>query len=253
MLTLSQSFIIVTLAVTGSLLFMAGLNRAWPWEKRRNHNDLIGWQLSILGTTYAVILGFMLYTVWTTFVEAELNADLEANALVNIYRLADGLPEPQRTQLQLLADHYADAVVNGDWPQMARGEMPTQSVGINADMWKAITSIQTASPPELTAEDHALSELSALTQHRLTRLLESATRLPSVLWCVLLVGGVLTIVSSCMFGSESIKLHALQVFSFSLLISLSLVATADINRPFQGSIHVTDYGFRQAQQRMQTR
>jgi hypothetical protein len=89
--------------VIASLLLMTGLNRVWPREKRQTHNDLIGWQLSILGTTYAVILGFMLYTVWTSLVEADRNVELEANAVVDIYRLADGMPEPQRTQLQTLS------------------------------------------------------------------------------------------------------------------------------------------------------
>ena len=88
MLSTWENFIIIILAVGGSLLFMWSLNRIWPWEKRHAHNDLIGWQLSILGTTYAVILGFMLYTVWTNYGLAKLNADNEANALGNIYRLA---------------------------------------------------------------------------------------------------------------------------------------------------------------------
>src|SRR5271169_1156094 len=100
MLTLTQNCIVVAAGVIGSLLFMAALNRIWPCEKRRHHNDLIGWQLSILGTTYAVIMGFMLYAVWTAFGEATLNADLESNSVGNVYRLADGLPEPQRTQLR---------------------------------------------------------------------------------------------------------------------------------------------------------
>ena len=38
---------------------------------------LMGWQLSVLGTTYAVILGFMLYTVWTDLGVANLNVDLK--------------------------------------------------------------------------------------------------------------------------------------------------------------------------------
>lgn len=81
-------------------------------------------------------------------------------------------------------------------------------------------------------------------------MLQSISRLPGVLWCVLLVGGALTIVSSCMFGSQSVKLHALQIFAFSFLISLTLIAIADINRPFRGTIHVTDYAFIRAQQNM---
>jgi hypothetical protein len=66
MVGVAQNVVVVTVTVTASLLFMAELNRAWPSKKRRNYNGLIGWQLSILGTTYAVTLGFMLYAAWTT-------------------------------------------------------------------------------------------------------------------------------------------------------------------------------------------
>jgi hypothetical protein len=251
MTTVRQNFLVVMVAVIGSLLFMAILNRAWGPEKRRTYNDLIGWQLGILGTTYAVILGFMLYTVWTSYREADLNVDLEANAVVDVYRLADGIPEPQRTQLKTLAGSYADVVVNREWLEMAKKEEPTQSTRIGTEMWKAVISVRPTSPAEVTAQDRALSELSDLSQHRLTRLMQSTTRLPNVLWSVLLVGGVLTIVAACTFGGENVKLQTLQVFSFSLLVSLSLVAIADIHRPFQGLIHVSENAFERAQQNMQ--
>jgi hypothetical protein len=127
MLTRTENILILIVMMVGSMLFMKALNRVWPREKRREHNDLIGWQLGILGTTYAVILGFMLYTVWTTYGAAELNADLEANALRNVYRLAEGLPEPQRVQLAAETRAYADAVVENDWPEMASSRIPEQS------------------------------------------------------------------------------------------------------------------------------
>jgi hypothetical protein len=113
-------------------------------------------------------------------------------------------------------------------------------------MWKTLMSLKTASPTELTAEDHAISELSALTEHRRIRLLQNAFRLPTVLWCVLIIGGAVTIASASMFGSANTSLHALQVFAFSLLVGLVLVAIADIDRPFQGSVHVSDFAFRRA-------
>jgi hypothetical protein len=248
--TVGQNFFVVTAAVIVSMLLLAGLNRVWPSEKRRNYNDLIGWQLSILGTTYAVILGFMLYTVWTAYGEADLNVDLEANALVDVYRLAEGLPEPTRGQLQGLARSYADAVVNREWPQMAASQGPTQSREIISEMWKTVMSAPAKSQVVQTVQDHVLTELSSLAQHRLTRVMQSATRLPNVLWCVLLAGGALTIVSACMFGSQNRKLQALQVFSLALLVSLSLVAIADIHRPFHGLIHVRNSAFQQARQSM---
>lgn len=250
MLNNLQSFFFLLLSVSGSMLFMWVLNHVWPNEKRREHTDQIGWQLSALGTTYAVILGFMLYAVWSTFGAADLNTDLEADALVNIYRIAEGLPDPQRSQLQRLAESYADAVINEEWPQMARGELPEESRALNREMWNTIMSLHSSSPTEIAAEDHALSELSVLTQCRRTRILQSKSQLPTILWWVLIVGGILTVASSCLFGSANSLLHALQVFAFSLLISLGLVAIADINRPFMGSIHVSTFAFTRAQANM---
>src|SRR5215471_12396857 len=227
MMTVSQNIVAVAITVSLSLLTMGALNRVWPREERHGYNDLIGWQLTILGTTYAVILGFMLYAVWTSLGEADLNVDFEANAVDDIYRLADGLPEPQRTQLRVLARGYVGTVIVREWSQMARGEAPEQSAAISREMWKTVISAKVASPTEVNAQEHAMSELGALAQRRLTRIRQSKARLPSVLWCVLLVGGGLTIVSACTFGTPSLKLQTLQVLCLSLLVSLSLVAIAD--------------------------
>jgi hypothetical protein len=251
MLTLTQNITILIVMITGSMLFMAALNRIWPREKRQAHNDLIGWQLNILGTTYAVILGFMLYTVWTDFGSAIFNVDLEASALRNVYRLAEGLPEQQRMQLQSQARSYANAVINRDWPEMAHDQIPEESHDINQAMWKTLMSVKLATPSEITAEDHALSELSTLTEHRRTRLLQSAYHLPTIFWGVLLIGGFLTIASASMFGSANTTLHSLQVFSFTLLITLVLLAIADVNLPFRGWVHVSNYAFIRAQENMQ--
>ncbi len=250
MLTTIQNAFLVLTSVACALLFMAAINYYWPAERRRAHNDLIGWQLSVLGTTYAVIIGFMLYTVWINYGAADLNADAEANALVNIYRLADGLPPQQGTRLQQLARAYGDAVVDKEWKEMENGVSPMETRAISRDMWQTLTSMKATAPAEITAEDHALYELSALAGYRRIRLVQSDSRLPNVLWFVLLVGGVVTVASTCMFGAVNGALHVIQVSAFTLLISLSLAAIADINRPYQGSVHVSDSAFRRAQMDM---
>jgi hypothetical protein len=250
MLTLTANIFLLVSMMAASMLFMTALNRLWPREKRQAHNDLIGWQLNIIGTTYAVILGFMLYTVWTDFGAANLNVDLEASAVRNIYRIAEGLPEVQRIRLQEQSRAYAVAVTTEDWPQMAGNRVPEESHEINEAMWKTLMSVKLATPAEIVAEDHALSELSSLTEHRRTRLLQSGYRLPTIFWGVLIIGAFLTIASASMFGSGNAILHTIQVFSFTLLITLVLLAIADVNRPFSGWVHVSNYAFVRAQENM---
>jgi hypothetical protein len=247
MLNATEDVVLVIAIVAFSLLFMILLNRFWPAAKRTAHNDILGWQLGILGTTYAVILGFMLYTVWNDFGLAEVNANAEANSLLNVYNLAAGLPDPQSGQLRDAARLYASTVLNQDWPAMAR------SLGANlksreaaGTMWQILMSVKTASPNQILAEDHALYELSAVVASRKIRETQSKSKLPRILWFVLIVGGALTIMSSGMFGSENAWFHGLQVFAFSLLIALVITAVVDIDRPFQGTVHVSDSSFRSA-------
>ena len=250
MLTFTQNILIIGLVMFASLLLMVGLNRVWPVHTRHSENDLIGWQLSVLGTTYAIVLGFMLYTAWTNFGVAELNADLEANALRNIFRLAEGLPSQQRARLEMQARAYAEAVINQDWPEMARGQIPEGTHEINEDMWRTLMSVKAASSTESTAEDHALSEVSALSLHRRTRALQSVSQLPTIFWGVLLVGGILTLVSASLFGSAKPRVHAFMVFSTTLLVTLVMLAIADVDRPFRGWVHVSNYAFVRAREYM---
>jgi hypothetical protein len=190
----------------------------------------------------------MLYTVWTNFGAADLNADLEASALRNIYRLADGLPSPQREQMRMETRAYANAVIDFDWPQMAQGKLPEASHGLNENMWKILMTVKSSQPAEILAEDHALYELSDLTVHRRTRFIQSSYTLPVIFWGVLLIGGVLVLISVALFGSANPKIHMLQVTSVTLLLTLAMLAISDVNQPFRGWVHVSDYGFVRARQ-----
>jgi hypothetical protein len=250
MLTLTQNILVLAAAMSASFLLLRVINRFWPPDKRYIQNDLIGWQLNVLGTIYAVVLGFMLYTAWSDFGAAELNVDLEANSLRNIFRLTEGLPQPQRVQLQALARDYAGAAITQDWPAMARGSVPEATHEPNEQMWKSLMSIQSGSTTENIAQDHALSELSALTMHRRTRLLQCVSSLPTIFWGVLIVGGMLTLVSAAIFGASKARAHTYMVLSITLLVSLVMLAIADVDRPFRGWVHVSNYPFVRAQENL---
>jgi hypothetical protein len=250
MLSLAENGLMVVAVVGLSVILFVVMDKVWPWDKRHQHNDVTGWQLGILGTTYAVILGFMLYAVWTDFDTATQNVEMEANSLTNLYRLADGLPDASRVEVQKLAREYAVKVIENDWPEMDRGGRPVESVGLASKMERVLISVPDGSRTSGMAQDHAMTELSAMTTCRRTRLLENALSLPTVLWFVLVVGGILTIVSSCMFGSQNRFLHGVQVVFFSLLIGLALLAIADINKPFRGSVHVGNDAFVRALENM---
>ena len=241
-----QNVAIVVVALILSLGFWWFVRWVWPPARRREHNDITGWQVSVLGTTYAVIIGFMLFTVWSYFQDAQQNAQAEASCLVNLYWAVSGLPPTQRDEIRGLAREYADAMITTEWPAMNRGEISPTGTQIMQRMWKSASQSQSLSPAEQVSLDQAMSLLSSITEHRRMRQLQSQTALPGILWAVLIVGGAITIMSACLFGSELPTLHMLQVVTLALLLSMALVAIADINRPFQGSVNVGPGGFENA-------
>ena len=85
-----------------------------------------------------------------------------------------------------------------------------------------------------------------MTEHRRQRQIQVFSDLPDILWTVLIAGAAVTIISACLFGSADFTLHMVQVGALSLMLALNLVAIADINRPFQGSVHVSPIGFERA-------
>lgn len=248
MLNLAQDLVILACAALAAVLFTLGLNRLWPQEQRRVHNNLFGWHLNILGTTYAVILGFMLYTVWTAYGAAQLNVDLEANALRNLYRLSEALPDPQQAEFKNQVRSYASAVLDQDWPEMDANRVPEGTHLLIRSMWTTMSSVPAAHSANPVLLDHAVTELSSLTECQRTRLLQSTYRLPGIFWAVLIVGGFITLISTALFGATSLRLHCLQVASLTLVLSLVLLAIADVNLPFQGWVHVSNYAFQRAQQ-----
>jgi hypothetical protein len=53
-----------------------------------------------------------------------------------------------------------------------------------------------------------------------------------------------------MFGATDIRLHTLQLFSLTILITLIVLAIADLDRPFAGWVHVSEYSFLRAEQNL---
>jgi hypothetical protein len=241
-----QNFGVILATVAGAVAFLLLLRRVWHSELRRPHNDLIGWHLSVLGSTYAVIIGFMLFAVWTNFETAEANAEAEANCLVSMVRSSRGLAAGPHEQIRGLASEYVNIMLTKEWPAMERGEVSPESHVSIEKLWTAVTDSETHSGREQTSLDHTFSELARMTEYRRLRQLQVNSYLPDILWFVLIAGATVTILSACLLGAADLKLHLIQVVTLALMISSVLVAIGDINRPFQGSVHVDAAGFERA-------
>ena len=180
MLSILQDILIVLAAIAGSLAFWWFVRWVWPPERRRLHNEITGWQISVLGTTYAVIVGFMMFAAWADFRAADQNAVAEASCLINLYWAASGLPAAQRLEIRKLANDYANAMIMDEWPAMSRSALSPTGSRIVEQLWETASQPKPLTASEQVSLDQTLTELSNITQHRRIRQSQSQSRLPGV-------------------------------------------------------------------------
>lgn len=203
----------------------------------RDHHDVAGFILAIVGVIYAVLLAFVVLVVWERYENAELIATREANALIDVYRLAPALPNATAT-IRRDANAYAREVVKVEWPAMSRGAMDDGTSRALDQLWRDCLRVKPRDNRESAVFSQILDRLTEVGDNRRLRLLSSRTGVPSPIWLTLIVGGIATILFTFYFGLERFSAQAGMTAILALLISLVLFLISALNYPFTGDLKV---------------
>jgi Protein of unknown function (DUF4239) len=232
---------IVILSVGLGLVGLVLTRRRFERSQLQPHQDVAGFLIAVVGVIYAVLLAFVVVIVWEDFGSADSTANSEADAVGNLYRDAIGIGGPQGRRLGTAVQAYAFSVANTEWPYMAQhqeGSDETESA-LNV-VWGDVKRLRVPAGAA-TASDfdlQAVHDVSAATEDRRTRILESSSQIPGTLWAVLLVGGIITVAFTYFFGVESFWHHALMVSALAALIGLSILVILTLNLPYTGGVAV---------------
>lgn len=226
-----------------TLLAVVVVRRLVSHKTLSRHHDVAGFVYATTGVTYAVVLAFVVIAVWENYAATREVADREAAALGALYRLANGFPEPHRAAAQEALLAYAEVVVNLSWPAMEDGEAPPPQASAALDELYAVYA-----QPDLVAAvnpqqyDESLDQLSEVSANRRARVLASNSGLPTILWVVLIGGGVLVVAFAFLFGVESAWAQAAIMGALTVTIAMLLYVVADAQHPFRGSFVVKPDG-----------
>ena len=216
-----------------------------PPALREEHNDVAGFIYAVLGVAYAVLLAFVVIAVWQNYETAKTNVDTEANELAGVYFLASQLPKPQRTHVQDLARRYARVVVEEEWSMMEQGQTSPRADSLLRQLRSKLLEFDPSTEREQVLYEGGLTQLHDALDARRSRLLEVREGIPNLLWVVLVVGGVITVSFTYLFGLKSNLAHALMVAALTLLICAILFTIGEFDYPFSGVVEIRPDAFRE--------
>jgi len=215
------------------------LRRRWSALREGDHNEVAGFVIAIVGVIYAVLLAFVVIVSWEQFSEAETVAGTEASALRTMYRSSTAFPPDVREQLRTDVRDYARAVVDEEWPAMARYEPGSPAVARVLDrMSMHLSAVPVTTPIQQEYAGVEAARFNDLVSARSGRLDYVEQGVPGVLWLALVVGAIVTIGFSMIFAMSSSLLQTLMTASLSVLIGVLLFVAVAIDHPFAGDVAV---------------
>ncbi len=220
---------------------VAGLILVQRWvsiEQRKRHNDVAGFIYAVLGIAYAVLLGLVVVAAWEQFQTARNTAEREADELAEIFWLGHRLPPAEGHRLQELSRSYARVVVDEEWPMLARGESSPRAWDLIDEIRLTVQDLNPDTDAEQVLYDQGLERVHDLADARRDRLVEAREGIPNILWVVLVVGAIVTVGFTYLFGLDDTTTHTLMVGLLALVIGLVLFTIGSLEYPFSGDVRL---------------
>ncbi|WP_410674462.1 hypothetical protein [Amycolatopsis sp. cmx-4-68] len=233
---------------------IAYLVRRFGWDEGRpDNNDAAGQVFTIVGGLHAVLVAFVLISLFDSVGAAGDEAQSEADSLVAATWAADALPGDAKDRVHQLAVAYAQTVEQQEWPRLEDGgELPAAGWTQLDQMRQAVAAAPADGDWEIDRKTEASNQLWSVYQARQQRLAHSGGGgVGAVVWFALILGSLITaILLPNLFGGTRPAAHVVIVSTLAGTITLLLFAIYQLQNPFSGGAKVPAEAFTAALERL---
>jgi hypothetical protein len=224
------------------------IHRMASGKNRSDNNEVAGQVFTIVAGLHAVLLAFVLISLFDAVNTARTGSANEANKLVAVSWAAQSLPEPAHTRVNELTSAYSNTVVAKEWPQMSDTGKVDSAEGWQQldELRDTIATTQTAEGDDWQAsrKQTATEQLWEVYQARQARLDAAASKgVSSVVWFALVLGSVMSMVLVYVHGGPRMIPHALISGTLAAAITLLLFSIYQLQNPFSGGAAVGPEAF----------
>jgi hypothetical protein len=236
------SWWLVVLAIVGLPVLAVALQwlirRRAPGLASGEHNDVAGFLGSVVGVIYAIIVGFMVITLWEQYVTAGDTVQNETVSLRDLVQFSGAFGPAAQGKIRLLVIRYAESVATVEWQAMASGKGSPATQNDFDQLITAVQGLHVQNPTQQEFLATMLTQLDDAGKERQQRLELSGQNIPAVLWVAVLLASVVTLGFCLLFSIKSARLQYIMVASVAVLIGATLVLILLLEFPFSGTVAV---------------
>lgn len=226
--------------VVASCLIVVGLrpivrrivDDAEQWDR------VLGHVIGTFGVFFGILLALVAVSVYENYADTREAALHEAGQITALYRGTTGLPEEVAAPIQATMKEYLRVVIDDDWSDQRRGELPDTSLGLVDELEREIHRYDPEGLQQLAEFQQLLATFDDFVETRRVRIDATTLELPMLFWVAIWVGAAVNAVLIGLMIVKSRRLHLLMAGMLALFIGLVMFATADMDLPYQGSIAI---------------
>jgi hypothetical protein len=223
-----------------SLMFV---RRRFARREQKQNNDFAGPVLATLGTILAVMLSFMVVTVWQQYDQSAGIVQTEADQISDLYHEVGVFPQPLRDVVRRSIQRYVAIVVGQEWPLMRLGEFSPQAHRAAADVERLIQNYEPTTIAEQNAQADALHHTHGFMDARGDRLFQNRRSVPLLLWIMMFFVAAVTLGSSYFFYVPDARAHIVMTAALAAVIGAIFVVIAELDLPFRGDLQIPPTAF----------
>jgi hypothetical protein len=188
----------------------------------------------VLGVAFAVILAFVMFLGFESYVRAHEGASHEAIAVTQLARVSRLFPDTQAEEIRGDLGCYARAVISDEWPLMREGRESDVVIDWIARIEATIDETPLEDAVSQIAFGHWLDEMAIRREGRRARLAEAELTIPAAVWSMLILGAGLTVAYVIVFADRRERwwTQAIMVGSITALIVSGMLVISFLDRPY---------------------
>jgi hypothetical protein len=244
--SLPAAALIVAAAVSMAITLMLLNRRRAPDGSYFHDSDRAAGVFAVLGTGFAVLLGFVIFLAFDSYRGAKQDGEREATAVAQEFSDAGLFDTASRALVRGDLVCYGRAVSEREWPAMERGEARDSAV----ERWRlrldrAVDGVTVAGARQSAGFDAVLRQSADREQARESRLLEARRFLPPIVWFLLILGFVLVVGYVLLWADpgERAFVQAALIGAVTAVLSSGLLLIYVLDTPYgshSGSIEPVD-------------
>jgi hypothetical protein len=203
-----------------------------------DHNDVAGPVISTIGVILAVMLSFMVVTVWQEYDQAAALVETEAGEIADLYHEAAVLPSQPRAAIRAGLQRYVSLLVNQEWPLMRSGGTSDLARAAITNVAGVVEAYQPRTPAAQNAQADALMHAHQILDARRNRIFANQQSVPGLLWAVMWFMAIVTIGSVYFFRVQSRVAHLLMTVALAAVVGAIFVMIAELDLPFRGDLQI---------------